>query len=173
MSKHIDIAPAHASVLDALDRLDPQVILKDTNPKDAIGMSKIPLGSVLSAQVTGEAALGMLEGALKYRRHNYRIAGVRASVYYDALKRHMDGWWEGQDDDPFAAIPIHHVSKSISDLYVLRDAMLQGKFVDDRPPRVKNQNWIEDLNARAVTLIGKFRDKPLMEPYTIADTPRE
>lgn len=142
-------------------------LIKASNPKDAIGMSKIPLGSVLSAQVLGEAALGMLEGACKYRRHNYRIVGVRASVYYDAQKRHMDSWWEGQDMDPNAAIPIHHVGKTISDLMVLRDAMLQGKFVDDRPPPVTNQNWVEELNERAKLLISKFPDpKP---PYTMFD----
>ncbi|SVD92517.1 uncharacterized protein METZ01_LOCUS445371, partial [marine metagenome] len=30
-----------------------------------------------------------MEGAIKYGRHNYRIAGVRASVYIDATIGHL------------------------------------------------------------------------------------
>jgi len=142
-------------------------IIKDSNPKDAIGMSKIPLGSVIPGQVLVGMALGMLEGACKYRRHNYRVVGVRASVYYDAAKRHLDAWWEGQDMDGEAAIPIHHLDKLLSDIAVLRDAMLQDKCFDDRPPPVKNQRWIQEANARTKELLAKFPNaKP---PYVIGD----
>ena len=64
----------------------PNSVIKDTNPKDAVGVTKAPL-SVLPMQVVYEAALGMYEGALKYGAFNYRVAGVRASVYYDAIER--------------------------------------------------------------------------------------
>lgn len=67
---------------------------KPTNPKDAIGSKKMHVSTV-PAQVVGELGLAMLEGACRYGRHNYRIAGVRASVYYDAAMRHLMSWWEG------------------------------------------------------------------------------
>jgi hypothetical protein len=75
----------------------------------------------------------MLEGARKYGRHNYRVAGVRASVYTDAAKGHIDQWTEGENIDEESGLS--HITKAIASLVVLRDAMIQGKMVDDRPPR--------------------------------------
>ena len=73
--------------------------IKDSNPKDAIGIKKVSF-STIPAPVVAEIGLAMLEGARKYRRHNYRAIGVRASVYYDAFMRHVTAWWEGEDTDP-------------------------------------------------------------------------
>lgn len=124
---------------------------KPTNPKDAVGVKKVGL-SVLPTRVLYEVALGCLEGALKYRRHNYRIYGVRGSVYYDATKRHLDSWWEGQDIDP--ASQLNHITKAISSLVCLRDAMLHENWTDDRPPKCKD-GWIEEYNERAAALIDR------------------
>jgi hypothetical protein len=126
---------------------------KDTNPKDAVGIKKSPL-SVVPTQVIHEVGLGMLEGALKYGRHNYRIAGVRASVYYDATMRHLNQWWEGEDIDP--ASNLSHITKAITSLVVLRDAMLNDKCTDDRPPSVLNPEWMEDYNKKAEELLAKY-----------------
>jgi len=135
---------------------------KLSNPKDAIGSKKVPVSNI-PAQVMGEVGLAMLEGAIKYRRHNYRIAGVRASVYYDAvMSRHLPAWWEGQDIDPDS--DLSHITKAIACLIVLRDSMLQENWVDDRPPKVKNQNWVNDLNKKAEALLKRYPDSK--EPYT-------
>ena len=75
----------------------------------------------------------MMEGAMKYGRHNYRVAGVRASVYLDATIGHLSDYWEGQDIDPDSNL--HHITKAIASLYVLRDAQLQNMCEDDRPPK--------------------------------------
>src|SRR5688572_29793649 len=105
---------------------------KDTNPKDAVGVQKPPMSTVPSP-VLMEVGLAMLEGALKYGRHNYRDAGVRSSVYYDATMRHMMRWFEGEDIDPDSGLS--HITKAIASLVVLRDAQMQGKVAfDDRPP---------------------------------------
>ena len=127
---------------------------KDTNPKDAVGIAKVSLSAVPSGPLL-EAALGMMEGMLKYRRHNYRIAGVRASVYYDAAMRHLMAWWEGEDFDPDSGAGLHHVSKAIAGLIVLRDAMINEKFTDDRPPKMED-GWIADLNKKAKALLEAF-----------------
>lgn len=135
---------------------------KDTNPKDAVGTRKVPW-SVLPLQALGGAALALLEGARKYGRHNYRPAGVRASIYIDAvMARHIPAWWEGQDIDPDSGL--NHIDKAIASLLVLRDSMLQGNWIDDRPPAVTNQDWIADLNAKAGEIIDRIPDaKP---PHT-------
>lgn len=124
---------------------------KDTNPKDAVGIKKVPMSTV-SAPVMAEVGLAMLEGALKYGRHNYRIVGVRASVYYDALHRHMGAWWEGEDVD--AESGLSHVTKAIAGLTVLRDAMLCGKMIDDRPPKMTG--YVAQCNQMAADLIDKY-----------------
>jgi hypothetical protein len=125
--------------------------VKDSNPKDAIGIKKAPMSTVPSAVVM-EIGLAMLEGALKYGRHNYRAIGVRASVYYDACMRHLMSWWEGEDIDPDSGLS--HITKALACLTVLRDAMWNNKWVDDRPPSM-DDGWVTQLSSRAKDLIEK------------------
>ena len=127
-------------------------VVKDSNPKDAIGIKKVPFSTV-PAPVIAEVGLAMLEGACKYGRHNYRAIGVRSSVYYDALLRHMSAWWEGQDIDPDSGLS--HLVKAMACLVVLRDAELIGKMVDDRPPKHED-NWQKILNDKAAELLEKY-----------------
>lgn len=138
---------------------------KQTNPKDIIGSRKLPF-SVLPWRVLCGVALAMLEGAAKYGRHNYRAAGVRASVYFDAcVGRHLTSWWEGEDIDPDSGR--HHIDKAIAGLMVLRDSQLQGNFNDDRPP-VGNVD-MPALNAEAERIIGLHADKHPRH-FTIKDS---
>lgn len=111
---------------------------KDTNPKDAVGCTKPPLHCI-PTPVLYEIGMGMYEGGWKYREANWRVIGVRASVYYDAALRHLTAWWDGEDIDPQSQI--HHISKVMSCLAVLRDCQMQSEhgasidYKDDRPPR--------------------------------------
>lgn len=124
---------------------------KATNPKDAIGIKKVPM-SVLSGPVFMEVALGMMEGACKYGRHNFRETGVRASVYFDATMRHLWAWWEGEDIDPDSELS--HVTKAISSLMVLRDAMIRDMLNDDRPP--ETLGFIQEANKKAALVLEKY-----------------
>lgn len=126
---------------------------KDTNPKDAVGIAKVPFLSVVPLRVIAEVALALFEGARKYGRHNYRPAGVRASVYMDAVGRHLAAWYEGEDIDPDSGLS--HVTKAIAGLTVLRDSMMQGNWVDDRPPRVE-PGWVAEMNEKAKAIIAKY-----------------
>lgn len=126
--------------------------IKESNPKDAIGVKKAPMSTVPSAVVM-EIGLAMLEGALKYGRHNYRAIGVRASVYYDAFMRHVMAWWEGEDTDTDSGL--NHLTKALACLTVIRDAMINNKWVDDRPPKI-NDGWVQALNEKAKSLIEKY-----------------
>lgn len=136
---------------------------KPSNPKDIVGVRKAPMSTV-SGPVLAEIGVGMLEGAAKYGRHNYRIVGVRSSVYYDATMRHLLSWWEGEDIDPESGMP--HVAKAITSLVVLRDAQIQGTVTDDRPP--SSAEFYSALNNRAGEIIDRHADKSPRH-YTIAD----
>ncbi len=116
--------------------------LKPTNPKDKVGVKKVSPSRV-SQRVIMEMSLGMLEGDRKYGGHNYRVAGVLASVYVDATMRHLMQWWEGENKDPDSGLS--HISKALSSLAVLCDAIHSGKLNDDRPPKLED-GWVTDLN---------------------------
>jgi hypothetical protein len=133
---------------------------KDTNPKDAVGIRKAPM-SCVPAQPLLELGLAMMEGARKYGRHNYRVSGVRSSVYYDATLRHLMAWWEGEDIDPDSGLS--HLVKAMACLCVIRDSTIIGNVVDDRPPALKS-GWQVDLNKKAGDLIDRLPHAK--KPYT-------
>ncbi len=135
---------------------------KPSNPKDSVGIMKVPF-SRIPWPVMAEVGLGMLEGDLKYGAHNYRVIGVRASIYFDATMRHLTDWWEGQDVDMESAANLSHITKAISSLVVLRDAMIQQKFVDDRPPCAA-EGWQQELSKTAKEMQEKLPRKA--QPFT-------
>lgn len=137
---------------------------KPTNPKDVVGIRKAPM-STIPANVLAEMGVAMLEGASKYGRHNFRVAGVRASVYYDAAQRHLMAWWEGEDIDPDSGMS--HITKLLACMAVLRDAMHQGMWTDDRPPRSKP--FYPDLNTAAGDIVDRYAGKNPRH-FTIDDT---
>ena len=128
------------------------------NPKDAIANKKIPYSCVPST-VIAELSVAMLEGARKYGRHNYRVTNILSSVYTDASKRHIDGYIEGEDIDEDSGL--HHIIKAIASLVILRDAMIQNKLIDDRPPK-SPKGWMKNLNNIVESIIKKYPDcKPV------------
>lgn len=127
--------------------------IKDTNPKDSVGIKKAGL-SCVPLPVLFEVGVAMHEGSRKYGRHNYRVAGVRASVYVDALFRHIGAWYEGEDIDPDSKLS--HVTKAITTLIVLRDSMMQGNWVDDRPPKTTDKEWLRTLNKAAGEVVDMY-----------------
>lgn len=142
---------------------------KDSNPKDSVGCTKPPLHCI-PAHVLFEIGMGMFEGGWKYREANYRVIGVRASIYYDAAMRHLTAWWEGEDIDP--ASQIHHISKVMSCLAVLRDCQMQTEngapidYKDDRPPKsaVPMSKLEDQFKAMLERLQRDHGDRK--EPYT-------
>lgn len=133
---------------------------KDTNPKDAIG-SKKPSLTVLPMPALYEVAAAFMEGAAKYRRHNWREAGIRTSVYVDAAFRHLTSFWEGEDIDPDSGLS--HVSKAIAGLMILRDAMMRDNVTDDRPP-VSDPDWMIDAKDDLDEIMKRYPNP--LPPYT-------
>jgi hypothetical protein len=101
---------------------------KPTNPKDMISNDKLPF-HLWPETATVYASLAMLDGALKYGRSNWRHAGARASVYYDAARRHLNKWFEGEELDESGA---PHLGHALACIAILVDSAEAGKLVDDR-----------------------------------------
>lgn len=100
------------------------------NPKDLAGASKPSLAAVPMG-VLWEIGQGMAEGARKYGPFNWRDTPIQAHVYCDATLRHLLAWWEREDIDPDSGV--HHVTKAITSLMVLRDAIREKSWIDNRP----------------------------------------
>lgn len=103
---------------------------KPSNPKDVIGSTKPPLSCIPTGPLY-EVGAAMLDGSAKYGRHNWRVIGVRSSVYYDAALRHLMKWWEGEDLD--ADSGCHHLAHAVACCLIVRDAANLGQLTDDRP----------------------------------------
>lgn len=134
---------------------------KDTNPKDAVGVKKWRQFFTVPRQVLWEVGVGMLEGALKYGRHNYRASGVRASVYCDAAIGHIEQFIEGEDLDKDSGLS--HITKAICSLIVLRDAMMNDFWEDDRPPRIADMDAVRDRLQKMVE--ENFRKYGDLKPH--------
>src|SRR5690606_28687072 len=127
-----------------------------------VGILKICM-SVMPARPMMLACLALLEGALKYGRHNWRKTGVRSSVYYDAMLRHLTAWWEGQDKASDSGVK--HLAHLIACAVIVLDAEHIGKLIDDRPPRILD-DWQAELNDEVKRLLAKYPDPA--EPITQA-----
>lgn len=140
--------------------------LKDTNPKDAIGSTKLPLHLVPDT-ATAYLALAFCEGATKYGAFNWRVAGVRASIYMAAARRHQAKWWNGEWADPKTGVP--HLASAMACMAIILDAKLANKLTDDRPPAVPMSELIDGMEATVKHLIEMHKDKNPRH-WTIADS---
>jgi hypothetical protein len=136
--------------------------VKEANPKDAVGVRKWRQFTTVPMTVISELGVAMLEGARKYGRHNYRVAGVRSSIYVDAAMGHLMQYWEGEDID--ADSGLHHVVKAMASLAVLRDAMIQEKLTDDRPPKANLDRVRDELQTKVEEIMDRWPDA--LEPHT-------
>lgn len=139
---------------------------KQTNPKDAIGDTKVPLW-LCSPIAHAHWALGQFAGMVKYGAWNWRAAGVRSSVYISAMKRHLDAYKSGEELDPVDGS--HHLGNIMACAAILLDAKAAGKLTDDRPPSVSVRPTYSFVERAMVKLRELYKDK-LPRHYSIADT---
>ena len=139
--------------------------MKPSNPKDAIGSDKLPL-HLWPTTATALGSLALLDGALKYGRSNFRRIGVRASIYVDAAKRHMDAWFEGEDCDPASGLP--HLAHALACIAIIVDAQAADKLTDDRMTPGGYRALVESLTPHVPRLRKLHADKN-PKHYTIAD----
>lgn len=139
---------------------------KDTNPKDAIGSTKLPM-HLIPGTAKAVMAIAFLEGALKYGKYNWRVAGVRASIYADAMERHLEKWKNGEDCDPDTNVP--HLGSIMACAAILIDAAICGKLTDDRPPEAPVSQQIDMLAEHVLYLQDLYADENPHQ-FTIEDT---
>lgn len=130
--------------------------LKPTNPKDAAATDRVPLG-LLSPIAKAHWALAQHCGRAKYGAWNWREAGVRASIYIDAIGRHIDGYLSGETYDP--ADGTHHLGNIMACCAILLEAEAAGKLTDDRPPTLDMRPTYDEVRRRLADLTTKYADR--------------
>jgi hypothetical protein len=95
-------------------------------------------------------AIAMMEGGMKYGKHNYRDMGCKASTYFDAAVGHLVSWHEGEDIDPDSGV--HQM-----------DSILMKNETDDRPIR-----YPEGVHLRKNPVVSELKSKypDPVAPYT-------
>lgn len=143
--------------------------VKDTNPKDAVAQTKVPL-MLLSGVAKVAWCVAQFCGAAKYGAWNWRGTEVVLSVYLSAMERHIEGLKAGEWHDPEDGTT--HLGNIMACAAIILDAKACGKLIDDRPPA--NAEYRQAL-AEAVEQMKVIKEKYAhMKPhhYTIADTDR-
>jgi hypothetical protein len=132
---------------------------KLSNPKDLIGSDKVPL-SLVPGTTKAYLALAHLEGDIKYGRSNWREAGVRTSIYLDALERHIEKFKAGEWEDATTRVP--HLANALACISIIVDAHECGKLNDDRPKSAPVPAVIDRLSGVVKHLKDLFKgSKPV------------
>lgn len=112
------------------------------NPKDRIGITKPDYGCVPMSPIY-ELGRAMQNGADKYGAFNWREHDVRADVYINAARRHLDQWAAG--DEVAEDSKVHHLAHAMACMAILFDAQRTGNLIDNRH---KDKALVEYIKER-------------------------
>ncbi len=143
---------------------------KASNPKDSIGSSKLPLHLVPDTLMIF-AAMAFAEGDSKYIGYNFRVAGVRATVYIAAMRRHLMRYVNGEWADKKTGVP--HLASVVACASILIDGHVLGNIVDDRPPGVDLSDCMEEAEriiAHVYKMNASVRAAAPVQQYTAEST---
>lgn len=121
------------------------VLPSDSNPKDALGLKKVPLRLVPPALLIFVSKV-MALGAKKYGPYNWRDKKILHSVYLEAAMRHILSALDGEDADPESGMP--HEAHAAACMGIILDAKALDRLINDRP-----------LPGAASRLINQFTEK--------------
>lgn len=145
---------------------EPKSPVKDTNPKAAVGDTKVPL-ALCSPIAEAHWALAQFAGMNKYGAWNWRAAGVRVSTYVSAMRRHIAAYVSGEEFDPVDGT--HHLGNIMACAAILLEAREAGMLTDDRPPSIEIRNVYREVEEQMAVLRKQYADRNPRH-YTIADT---
>lgn len=120
--------------------------MRSSNPKDIIGIKKPRLSLIPPSALIYES-LAMGDGAVKYGPYNWRDKKVLLSVYIDALKRHVDSFWDGEFLTRDSGVP--HLGAARACLGIIIDALETGCLMDDRPIPGKASDLIDRYTKKS------------------------
>lgn len=126
------------------------------NPKDLIGSAKLPL-ALVPPELQVYAAIGLAEGAAKYGANNFLVSPVLASIYVEALQRHLLKWLLGEQCDPATGVP--HLASVAANVAILIAASEADTLIDDRPPSRQLSAVIEEAEAMVANVRALHKDK--------------
>lgn len=115
------------------------------NPKEVAGSSKPAVWSVTPRWVVLLLGRVMSIGARKYGAFNYRESSIAASTYQDAIERHTQAWFDGEDNDP--ETKVSHLASIMASCVLLLDAQATGKLHDDRQKTGLVRTTLDTLEA--------------------------
>jgi len=140
---------ALAAVAVEMEEANPPAVV---NPKELAGSKKPATWSVMPRWVSLLVGRIMTVGAAKYGAFNYRESAIAASTYEDALERHLQLWFDGEDNDPETGES--HLASVIAGCTLLLDAQATGKLVDNRQKTGIARKVLDRLE-------GRLKDEPL------------
>lgn len=126
------------------------------NPKDRIGITKVPLDLCPLPGLVHES-LALLDGACKYGKHNWRGEEIHASVYVGACLRHLMKWANGRNADPDSGV--HELGHAKACLAILLDAEATGNLIDDRSKQPNVSNILDKCGDTAKAILARYPDK--------------
>ena len=100
------------------------------DPKGEAGAAKPGLDNISLAAQYYEGAV-MKQGADTYGAYNWCEHPMKASTYYNAILRHLNAWWQGEDLDPKSGFP--HMAHIRASAGILIDQQETERMIDDRP----------------------------------------
>lgn len=127
-----------------------------SNPKDLLGIKKPSLTKIPQIALLWES-LAMMDGGGKYGPYNWRDNKVVASIYIDALLRHVALWFEGQQKADDSGC--HHLGHARACLGILLDAEATGNLIDDRPVSDGTTAAFEKVFAEVMSAIPAMQER--------------
>lgn len=127
-----------------------------TNPKQSLGQASLPL-NLFSPLATAYGCIGKLNGRLKYGGNNFVATPVIASIYCDAIRRHLDKWMAGQEFDSADGVP--HFAAMLANIDILICARAAGTLVDDRAMIKGYEDEMDKLTPMVKALQELHKDK--------------
>lgn len=103
--------------------------LIDSNLKTAAARKKPVVSSVPPIAILALGA-AMQDGVSKYGRFNWRKTETTATVFYDAMMRHLIAWYSGEDYAPDSKV--HHLAHVMAGCAIILDSVQNGVFNDNR-----------------------------------------
>lgn len=124
--KRPEVDPPHMT----LGELKMERPLEDANVKTAAAAKKPRMAAVppIAIMALGTA---MQTGADKYGLFNWRDTNVTATVFYNAMLRHLEQWYSGEQHASDTGV--HHLAHLMAGAAIILDAEMNNVFIDDRP----------------------------------------
>ncbi len=115
------------------------------DPKGEAGAAKPGLGNISVAAQYYEGAV-MQQGGEDYGFYNYCEHPMKASTYYEAILRHLNAWWLGENNDPKSGYP--HMAHVRASGGIIIDQQEAGRIIDDRPKKLADIHQVWDKISR-------------------------